>query len=135
MQIHIRLLRCFSCIRYVFEMILRVEWSSPCCFCVRSWFGFLCGASGLFVSCFESLATFSRQRRADSANAVSIGASGADASAVLDVVSTTKGFLFPRMTETQRTAIGTPATGLMVYQTDGDEGVYINKSFGWVQVI
>ena len=71
----------------------------------------------------------------DSANAVSIGASGADASAVLDVVSTTKGFLFPRMTETQRNAIGSPATGLMVYQTDSDEGVYIYKSFGWVQVI
>ena len=71
----------------------------------------------------------------DSANAVSIGASGADASAVLDVVSTTKGFLFPRMLESERNAIGSPATGLMVYQTDGDEGVYINKSFGWVQVI
>ena len=71
----------------------------------------------------------------DSANAVSIGAAGPNASAVLDVVSTTKGFLFPRMTETQRNAIGTPATGLMVYQTDGDEGVFIKKSFGWVQVI
>ena len=71
----------------------------------------------------------------DSANAVSIGAAGPNASAVLDVVSTTKGFLFPRMSETQRNAIGTPATGLMVYQTDGDEGVFIKKSFGWVQVI
>ena len=39
------------------------------------------------------------------------------------------------MTETQRDAIGSPATGLLVYQTDGDEGVYIYKSFGWVQVI
>ena len=71
----------------------------------------------------------------DSANAVSIGAAGPDASAVLDVVSTAKGFLFPRMTETQRNAIGSPATGLMVYQTDSDEGVFIKKSFGWVQVI
>jgi len=71
----------------------------------------------------------------DSQNAVGIGTATPDASAVLDVTSTTKGFLFPRMTEAQRLAIGTPATGLMVYQTNAREGVYIYKSFGWVQVI
>ena len=71
----------------------------------------------------------------ESQNAVSIGVANPDASAVLEVASTSKGFLFPRMTETQRNAISSPATGLMVYQTDADEGVYINKSFGWVQVI
>ncbi len=71
----------------------------------------------------------------ESASAVAIGASAPAASAVLEVASTTKGFLFPRMTETQRGAITSPATGLMVYQTDSDEGVYIYKSFGWVQVI
>jgi hypothetical protein len=50
----------------------------------------------------------------------------------LDLSSTTKGFLLPRMTSAQRTAIATPATGLMVYQTDGTEGLYIYKSTGWV---
>jgi hypothetical protein len=39
------------------------------------------------------------------------------ASAKLDIVSTTKGFLPPRMTTTQKTAITSPATGLMVYDT------------------
>ena len=63
------------------------------------------------------------------------GATAPEASAVLEVNSTTKGFLFPRMTSAQRLAIGSPATGLMVYQTDSREGVYIYKSFGWVQVI
>ena len=63
------------------------------------------------------------------------GANAPEATAVLEVNSTTKGFLFPRMTSAQRLAIGSPATGLMVYQTDGREGVYIFKSFGWVQVI
>ena len=70
-----------------------------------------------------------------SQNAVGVGVAAPDASAVLEVASTNKGFLFPRMTEAQRGLINAPATGLMVYQTDGDEGVYIKKSFGWVQVI
>jgi hypothetical protein len=51
------------------------------------------------------------------------------------MVSTSRGFLPPRMTESQRNAIGSPATGLLVYQTNGDEGYYIYKSFGWVQII
>ena len=55
-------------------------------------------------------------------------------SAVLEVVSTTKGFLPPRMTSAQRLAIATPATGLMVYQTDGTEGLYIKKSGGWALI-
>lgn len=56
-------------------------------------------------------------------------------SAVLEVVSTTKGFLPPRMTSAQRLAIATPATGLIVYQTDGTEGLYIKKSSAWVFII
>jgi hypothetical protein len=43
------------------------------------------------------------------------GAADPDASAVLDVDSTTKGLLLPRMTTTQKNAISTPAAGLMVY--------------------
>ena len=70
-----------------------------------------------------------------SQSAVGMGVATPEASAVVEVASTTKGFLFPRMIEDQRIAISSPATGLMVYQTDNDEGVYIYKSFGWVQVI
>jgi hypothetical protein len=39
------------------------------------------------------------------------------ASAILDLTSTTKGFLPPRMTTTQKNAIATPAAGLVVYDT------------------
>jgi len=68
-------------------------------------------------------------------NNVGIGNTTPEVSAKLEVNSTTQGFLFPRMTSAQRIAINSPATGLMVYQTDNREGVYIYKSFGWVQVI
>ena len=61
-----------------------------------------------------------------------INTTSVNASAILQADSTTKGFLPPRMTSVQRTAIVTPATGLMVYQTDGTEGLYIYKSTGWV---
>jgi len=47
---------------------------------------------------------------------LSIGAS-LDASAILQADSTTKGFLPPRMTTTQKNAIASPAAGLVVYDT------------------
>lgn len=40
-----------------------------------------------------------------------------DASSILDLQSTTRGFLVPRMTDTQILAIPSPATGLMAYST------------------
>jgi hypothetical protein len=50
---------------------------------------------------------------------VTIGASQApDASAVLDIVSSAKGALLPRLTAAQRLGIATPAAGLIVFQTD-----------------
>jgi hypothetical protein len=47
------------------------------------------------------------------------------------------GFLLPRMDETQRGSLSMTANdvGLIVYQSDGDEGLYIYKSGGWVQII
>ena len=48
---------------------------------------------------------------------VGIGTATPDASAKLDIASTTQGFLPPRMTTTQRDAIAGPATGLTIYNT------------------
>lgn len=60
--------------------------------------------------------------------------SSADASAMLDIKSTTSGLLIPRMTEAQRDAIASPATGLLIYQTDGTAGFYVYDGSSWTIV-
>ena len=50
--------------------------------------------------------------------ALGVGASAIDASAVMQVDSTTQGFLLPRMTTAQRDAIVSPANGLEIYNLD-----------------
>ena len=65
-----------------------------------------------------------------------IGSSGAtDTSGSIFEVYGTRGILLPRLTEVQRLALSVTAAGTVVYQTDADEGYYIYKSFGWVQII
>ncbi len=57
---------------------------------------------------------------------------------MLDVHSTTKGFLAPRMTAAQKGLITSPATGLLIYQTDASAGFYYNNgttvSPNWLQI-
>ncbi len=55
-------------------------------------------------------------------------------SAMLDVKSSTKGFLVPRMTAAERGNISSPATGLLVYQTDGTAGFYYYTGLAWTLV-
>ena len=54
-----------------------------------------------------------------------------DPSAALDITSTTGGLLVPRMTKDDRGFIDTPATGLMIYQTDGTPGFYYFNGTSW----
>jgi len=44
---------------------------------------------------------------------------------ILDVQSTTSGFIPPRMNETQKNNISSPTNGMIIYQTDGEEGLYV----------
>jgi hypothetical protein len=55
-----------------------------------------------------------------------IGTTTPNASARLEVAATDKGFLLPRMTDAQKRDIPSPANGLLVYQTDGVVGFYVN---------
>jgi flagellar biosynthesis chaperone FliJ len=50
-----------------------------------------------------------------------------DASAVLEAFSDNQGFLTPRLTLVQRNAIASPATGLLIFQTDNTPGYYYNS--------
>ena len=64
---------------------------------------------------------------------VGIGTTSPAASAVLDIQSSSndKGILIPRMTQAQRNAISSPATGLMIFQTDGNSGFYFYDGSSW----
>jgi hypothetical protein len=72
-----------------------------------------------------------------SANLATFGTTYAtiNASAQVEIASTTKGFLPPRMTNAQRTAIVSPAVGLIVYCTDVTEGLWVYKSTGWTFIV
>ncbi len=61
-------------------------------------------------------------------------ASQPDNSAMLDVKSTEKGILIPRMTMAQRDLIASPATGLMIYQTNNTAGFYYYNGSVWSSV-
>ncbi len=69
-----------------------------------------------------------------------VGTPTPDASAKLDVSSTTQGMLVPRMTKAQRDVINsvagvsTPATGLMIYQTDNTPGFYFYNGTAWTSL-
>jgi uncharacterized protein (TIGR02145 family) len=66
---------------------------------------------------------------------VGIGVSTANVkpSAQLEVLSTNKGFLPPRMSTTQRDSINNPATGLMLFNTTTNSLEY-KSSTGWVSL-
>lgn len=85
----------------------------------------------LFVLCF-----FLNEKEIYAQN-MSINDNGnpPDNSAMLDITSNSKGLLIPRMTQALRNAIGSPATGLMIYQTNNTPGYYYYNGSSWVQSI
>jgi hypothetical protein len=87
--------------------------------------------TSLIIFCFAISFTVSAQQ------GVSINAAGTapDNSAMLDISSSTKGLLTPRMTEAQKNAIASPATGLLIYQTDNTTGFWYYNGAIWIQPI
>ena len=62
---------------------------------------------------------------------VGIGTTTPDASAILELKATNKGFLPPVMTGAQKILIPSPKAGLMIYQTDGTAGLYVYNGTAW----
>jgi hypothetical protein len=70
-----------------------------------------------------------------SSGQVGIGTVSPNAKAIIEIASTTQGVLFPRMTKVERDTITSPPIGLILFVTDDNEGLYIYKTSGWVQII
>ncbi len=66
--------------------------------------------------------------------AAGIGTSTPDASSLLEINSTKAGLLIPRMTKNQRDGIASPATGLLIYQTNITPGFYYYDGSAWQAV-
>lgn len=64
---------------------------------------------------------------------VGIGTTAPDTSSALEINSTNSGLLIPRMLQTQRDAIASPATGLLIYQTDSTPGFYYYDGTVWTK--
>jgi hypothetical protein len=83
----------------------------------------------IFATIFISTISFAQ---------VGIGTNSPDASAKLDISSTSQGFLPPRMTYAQRQAISSPAIGLMIYCTNCGPGTGEPQFYNgtvWVNMI
>jgi len=65
--------------------------------------------------------------------AINTDGSNPNASAMLDVKSIDKGMLVPRMTSAQRTAISSPANGLLVYDTN-TQSFWFYQNSAWKEL-
>lgn len=89
---------------------------------------------GIALVLLLSLQSVSAQNIFPANGAVGIGTQSPNTSSLLDITSSTKGVLIPRMTKSQRDAITAPATGLLIYQTNSNAGFYYYAGSGWSPV-
>jgi hypothetical protein len=95
------------------------------------------GGSGTtsYVPKWSNSTTLTDSKIYDNGTSIGVGTASPNAAAIVEIASTTQGVLFPRMTKVQRDAITSPPIGLMLFVTDDNEGLYIYKTSGWVQII
>jgi hypothetical protein len=86
------------------------------------------------IACAIFFYDVNAQNTFPSSGAAGIGTTTPNASSLLEVKSTSKGILIPRMTLTQKNAIASPATGLLIYQTNSSPGFYYYNGSVWVAI-
>jgi hypothetical protein len=86
------------------------------------------------IACAIFFYDVNAQNTFPSSGAAGIGTTSPQASSLLEVKSTSKGILIPRMTLTQKNAIASPATGLLIYQTNSSPGFYYYNGSVWVAI-
>jgi hypothetical protein len=86
------------------------------------------------IACAIFFIKVNAQNTFPSNGAAGIGTISPNASSLLEVKSTSKGILIPRMTLTQRNAITSPATGLLIFQTNSTPGFYYYSGTAWTAV-
>ena len=84
--------------------------------------------SFILLAVFSSLSVFSQT------GSVGINTEQPDASAVLDITSTTKGILIPRVNALERASIVQPANGLLVYDIESNS-FWLYKNSLWIEII
>ncbi len=87
---------------------------------------------GFFL--FVLIPTYCQTNTFPSTGSVGVGTLTPHVSSVAEIVSTTKGLLIPRMTIAQRNLIATPATGLLIYQTNSTPGFYFYSGTVWALI-
>lgn len=88
----------------------------------------------LLLACAITSAVHAQTNTFPSSGSAGIGTLTPNSSSALEIVSTTQGVLVPRMTKSQRDAITSPATGLLIYQTTNTPAFYYFDGTGWKQI-
>jgi len=91
---------------------------------------FLC----ILVCIVAPLAAHAQTNTFPTSGSVGLGTLTPNASALMEMQSTTQGFLAPRMTKAQRDAIVSPTVGLLIFQTNASPGFYFFNGAGWTAV-
>jgi hypothetical protein len=100
----------------------------------ESFFGAGNTATGLLLATQPNLAGGVVERvRITAAGRVGVNTSTPNAASIMDVTSTTGGFLPPRMTGAQRDAIAAPPNGLMLYNSTTDK-LQVRAAGSWVDL-
>ena len=88
----------------------------------------------LFILIAVSVSSTAQTNTFPATGSAGIGTTSPNASSLLEIKSTKKGLLIPRMTIAQRNTIASPATGLLIYQTNSTPGFYYYDGSAWKAV-